>query len=366
MSRNSAQRGEPITLTATFLDAGGDFADPSNITVAVYPPGFDPRSLGVTIADAWVYGVTLSSSGSGPYVDTNQDIDKIDVGRYQYIFTPPADATLGAAFDRWQGTIDLIDLDETFSFTVVGGGSIGASQLYDNNAIYITLDSTIADTDGNTLGSDYEFYFTTTYDPMFSHVRRIRLDLGALIVDVPDDVINFAIFEASLEANALTFGVLTTQRASVIRFFQFARRQYVTCVAELILLNALQGSITGDEGGRSKRLADLQVSYGGGGEFDDLLDKAMACRVKWEATLTSYGEIGPGTSQKPSMVIKGKLDPDRPEFGREWEPVSTHAGIGSEYPAANVKNKNSILYRRWRASFLANRWGSRFRTRGYD
>jgi hypothetical protein len=192
------------------------------------------------------------------------------------------------------------------------------------------------------------------------------LDLGALITDVPDDTINLAIFEASLEANALTFGTLTAQRASVIRFFQFARRQYVTCVAELILLNALQGSITGDEGGRSKRLADLQVSYGGGGEFDDLLDRAIACRIKWEATLTSYGEIGPGTSQKPSMVIKGKLDPDRPEFGREWEPTSTHAGIGSEYPASNVKSKNSILYRRWRANYSPNRWGSRFRTRGID
>lgn len=359
MSRNAAQRGEPITLTATFLDAGGDFADPSGINVAVYPPGFDPRRVGVTTADAWVYNVTLSSSGSGPYVDINQDIDKIDVGRYQFIFTPPADATLGAAFDQWQGTIDLIALDETFSFTVVGGGSIGASQLYDNNAVYITLDGTIADTDGNTLSGDYEFYFTTTYDPMYSSVRRIRLDLGALIVDVPDDVINFAIFEASLEANALTFGPFATRTSNVLRYFRFARRQYVTCVAELILLNAISAETSVE--GKSKRLADLQVSYGGGGQFDDLLQKAVACRMKWEAALTSTGEIGPGTSQKPSMVIKGRLDPDRPDFGRDWEPTSTHSGIGSEYPAANAKSKNSVLNRRWKNDFWGNRWGSRFR-----
>jgi hypothetical protein len=364
MSRNAAQRGEPITLTATFLDAGGDYADPSGITVAVYPPGFDPRSVGVTLADAWVHGVTLSSSGAGPYVDINQDIDKIDVGRYQYIFTPPADATLGAAFDRWQGTIDLVALDETFSFTVVGGGSIGASQLYDNNAVYITLDSTIADTDGNTLGSDYEAYFTTTYDPLYSSVRRIRLDLGALIVDIPDDVINFAIFEASLEANALTFGPFSTRTSNVLRFFRFARRQYVTCVAELILLNAISAETSVE--GKSKRLADLQVSYGGGGQFDDLLKKAIGCRMKWESALTSTGEIGPGTSQKPSMVIKGRLDPDRPDFGRDWEPTSTHSGIGSEYPAANAKSKQAVTNRRWKNDFWASRWGSRFRVRSTD
>jgi hypothetical protein len=60
MSRNAAQRGEPVVLTATFLDAGGDLADPSGITVSVYPPGSDPRSEGVTQSSAWVYDVTVA------------------------------------------------------------------------------------------------------------------------------------------------------------------------------------------------------------------------------------------------------------------------------------------------------------------
>ncbi|MHA2068511.1 MAG: hypothetical protein ACXABY_29465 [Candidatus Thorarchaeota archaeon] len=362
MSRNAAQRGQPIALTATFLDAGGEVEDPSNITVAVYPPGFDPRNIGVTLDDAWVHGVTLSDPGAGPYVNINQTITKLSEGKYQYIFTPPADATLGAAFDRWQGTVDLVALDETFSFTIVGGGSIGTTQLYDNNAVFITLSHTIADTDGNTLGTDYEMYFTTTYDPHYTSVRRVRLDLGALVADIPDDTINLAIFEASLEAQALSFGLQTFKTNSVATFFNFARRQYVTCVAEMILLGAISGSSSVEGGGKSKRLADLQVNFGGGGQFKSLLDRAIGCKLKWEATLTSAGEIGPGTSQKPSMVIKGRYDPDRPEFGREWEPVSTHSGIGSEYPAANVKSRNSVLYRRWRGNFMANRWGSRFVT----
>jgi hypothetical protein len=254
-------------------------------------------------------------------------------------------------------------LDETFSFTVVGGGAIGTTQLLENNIVFITLDKTIADTDGNTLGTNNEFYFTTTYTPLYSSIRRIRLDLGALLADVPDDTVNFALFEASLEAAALSFNALTFSSSSMRRFFEFARRQFVTCAAEIILLDAIGGGATG--GGKSKRLADLQISYAGEGQFDDLLKKAVSCRIKWEATLTSAGEIGPGTSQRPSMVIKGRMDPDRPEFGREWEPVSTYAGIGSEYPASNIKSKNSLYYRRWRNNFLANRWGSRF-GREYD
>ncbi len=229
-----------------------------------------------------------------------------------------------------------------------------------NNAVFVTLHYSIADTDGNTLGTDYEMYFTTTYTPYWASVRRIRLDLGALIVDVPDDTINLAIFEASLEAQALSFGFRSSTVSSVATFFAFARRQYVTCTAEAILLGAISGSSSAEGGGKSKRLADLQVNFGSGGQFKNLLERALGCRVKWEATLTSAAETGPGTSQKPSMVIKGRYDPDRPEFGREWEPVSTHSGIGSEYPAANIKSKNSVYYRRWRANFLGNRWGSRF------
>jgi len=357
MSRNSAQRGMPITLTATFLDAGGDYADATDLSMAVYPPGKDPRSLGVTEDDAWVYGVTLLSPGGGPQANPLETITKISTGKYEYIFYVPDDSELGAGFDKWEGTVDTVDLDETFSFTVVGGGSIGTNQLYINNAVFIKLDKTIADTDGNLLGSDNEFYFTTTYDPLYSSVRRVRLDLGALLSDIPDDVINLAIFEASLEANALAFGSLYVQAAEVVRFFEFARRQYVTCVAELTLLNAISGGLALG-GSKSKRLADLQISYSNDGQFKDLLSRAIACKDKWQSSLTSAGEIGPGTSLRPSMVIKGRLDPDRPEIGRQWEPTSTY-GIGSEYPAANMRHKD-YYSRRWKRTFVPGRWSSRF------
>lgn len=250
----------------------------------------------------------------------------------------------------------------TLTITFTGAGDVDTSQLHNNNMAFIELDETISSTtEGDTLGDNFTWYFTTTYTPLYSAIRRIRLDLGALIADVPDDTINLAIFEASLEAQALTFGTPASRTASMTRFFTFARRQYVTCVTELIILNAISGGsgATGN-GGKSKRLADLSISYTDNKNVDDLLSRAIACRLKWEATLTSAGEISPGTSQRPSMVIKGIMDVDRPEIGRDWQPTSTYAGLEEEYPAANTKTRHSVLSRRWKRSFAINRWGSRF------
>ena len=245
------------------------------------------------------------------------------------------------------------------TITFTGAGDVDTSQVHNNNMVFIQLDKTISSTtEDDTLDDDFIWYFTTTYTPMYSAVRRVRLDLGALVVTVPDDTINLAIFEASLEAQALTFGTPEARTASMTRFFAFARRQYTTCLAEIILLNAISGgSII--EGGKSKRLADLQISYDGG-QLNNLLDMAISCTAKWRATLTSAGEISPGTSQRPSMVIKGIMDVDRPEIGRDWQPTSTYTGLEEEYPAANVKTRPSVLSRRWKRSFAINRWGSRF------
>lgn len=362
VSRDPVLRGSAIPLTITFFDATGVPTDPSALKVSVYPPTYDPRE-GAEDADAWVLDATTTSGGTGDYADPATLITKIDTGRYQFSFTVPTAADAGTAYDRWEATLNNASIDETFTFTVASGGVVGESQLYNNNAVYIKLHSTIASTDGETLGDDYETYFTTTYDPLYVSARRLRLELGNLIVNVPDDLINWAIFEAGLEAIAFTFGTVTTDTTSAYRFFEFARRQYVTCVAMLILLTAMNNGEFGG-GSKSKRLADLNISFSGG-QVDDIFRRAMSCRVKWQATLTSAGEVGPGTSSRPSMVVKGANDPDRPEFGRQWEPTSTYTSLGSEYPAANTDVKQSIYHRRYRKTY-SDRWESRFTRTDYD
>ena len=354
--RSSALRGTEITLTAYFLDAGDNYADPnplSSLKLDIYPPGKDPRT-GAEQSEASVYNVSLTNPGEGPYADPLKTIEKIDTGKYRYTFLIPADSDFGAALDNWRGVVDSQNLNEVFTFTVVGGGSVGTTQLYENNAVIIELKSTIAATDGTTLGQDYRWHFTTTYNPIYSSVRRVRLDLGPLIKDIPDDTINLAIFEASLEANALIFGVLNP---SNWKYFHFARRQYVTCLAEVILLGSLMGS--GGGGAKSKRLADLDVDYDG--NLDDLMSKALACLAKYEPVLTSAGELAAGTSQRPSMVIKGISDPDRPNVGRGWEPTSSYLGADVQMPAANIKSRYSWK-RRWKRDFhWPGRWNPLWR-----
>lgn len=356
MSRSAQLRGQVIELTASFYDAADEYADPSNLKVSIYPPGKNPESGSVTITDAWVYDITLTDPGLGPEASA-EVVERLSEGNYRYKFTVPADANLGAAYDKWEGTVDLQDLDETFAFVIVGGGSVGITQIYENNVVFIQLDKTVAASDGSTLATSYKTYFTTSYLPLYSAVRRVRLDLGSLIDNIPDDTINLAIFEASLEANALSFGTITQN----VSFFQFARKQYVTCLAEVTLLTGMGGGKGG--GGKSKRLADLAVTYQG--NIDDLLKKALACMARWESVLTSSGALSPFVSQRPEYAIKGNYDPDRPNPGRLWEPTSSYLGADVSMPAANIKSKYSTNRRykrdfswpnRWRGSSGTKRW----------
>src|SRR5678815_2490442 len=95
--------------------------------------------------------------------------------------------------------------------------------------VVITLSEDIADVDGVTLGSEQIFYFTTIYTPLYSSVRKVRLEIGAYITNVVDDTINLAIFEASLEADQISFN-----QGNETEFFRFARKEWVTCKACLL------------------------------------------------------------------------------------------------------------------------------------
>jgi len=362
MSRSLALPSQDITLTIMFFDSSGAPKDPdvlNNVLLDIYPPGFDPREPATLQTDAWVYDISLIGIGLGPEAVAGKFLTHPSTGHFEYIFTVPAAAPLGDAYDYWRGVVDGQNLTATLSFNVGQGGEITSTEppLYQNNAVYFRILSTVADNDdGTLLGADYTWYFSTTYNPLYEGIRRIRLDMGSLVTNIPDDTINLAIFEASIEADAFSFGSITLSP-----YFLFARRQYVACTAEMILLHALLGASSDGGGGKSKTLADLKISTTGGSASEGgLLGRVLACRLKWEAILTSSGEIGPGTSQKPSMVVKGTLDPDRPLIGRGWEPTSSWNGQDSALPAANT-DVRWIGKRRPSKSYVhRSRWNSRF------
>lgn len=354
-------RGNSLSISAIFTGATGERVDPSPVSslkLSVYPVGLDPR-LGAETSDAWVYDVTTTSGGSGPLADADVMLVHEGTGHYSYDIVIPEDADLGIGYDKWEATVDLSDIDETFMFIVASPATIilDETPLCDNNIVTITLDSTIQAEDGTTLGTDYEWYFTTTYTPLYTSLRRLRLDLGTLIANIPDDTINLAIFEASLMADSLTFGQLSLS-ASQMSFFEFARRQYVTCAAEATLLDVIMNA---NVTGKTKQLAQLQVSYSGSSSKDPLLWKRIQdCLVKWEASLTSSGEIAPGTSLRPDVAIKGYYDVDRPAFGRDWSSTSS-SRLDQQIPASNTRTRG-LYNKRWKRGFSSTRWNSRFRT----
>lgn len=365
MSRNATLRGQDVVLSVYFLDSTNAYADPgldengvSTLSLSLYPPGKDPRGIGVSVADAWVHDITLESPGEGPYVNPARRIIRQSKGMYSYLFNVPSDSDLGSGFDRWQGVVDLEQLDETLYFVILGGGSVGTTHFYENNMIIVKLGGEVGAEDGTTLGSDYLWYFTTRYNPLYTSARRIQLDLGSIAGDLAEDTINQAIFEASLEAEA--YHIVTTVNSSKeVSMYNFARRQYVVCRTELILLEALMNKGVAVSDQVSKKLADLSVTRGGGSSaMDGILGKLDKCMEKWTTVLQSGGVLGPGTSQKPSVAIKGTFDPDRPMIGRDWSTTNT-TDLNGATPGANAKFRISGT-RRWKNSFRGSRWDSNF------
>jgi len=334
--RNGALLGTEITLTVKFLDPSGNLADPDDFpSVDIFPPGKDPSQGSTTDADALILDASDApdlGNPPGTYYVTRQS-----VGCYSYKFPIPAGGDVGIYFDRWTGTLTGQPLEETFMFVVVGGGSIATGQLQNNNRVTVYIDGDLLDADGNKLGNDFEYYFTTTYDPLYSSVRRMRLELGPLANHVPDDTINLALFEASLFADAITFA------NNVVNddYFKFARREYVTCLAASKLLGNQSTQ------GKQKRLADLDVRLSG--DPNDKIKDMMRCIAQYEPVIKSHGEIAAGTGLKPQVAVKGATDPDRPIVGRLW------AKEVDGMPAANTKVKPSGKSRPKRA--YLNRWG---------
>lgn len=214
------------------------------------------------------------------------------------------------------------------------------AQLYENNIVIVELDKTIADTSGTTLGTDYTSYFSTPYAPLYSSLRRIRLDLGGLIADIRDETIMLAILEASLKADAFIFVTAITN----ITFRNMARKEYVTCLAELMLVRGLANSSSLSDR-MSKTLGDLTVSRSGMAKsIADREQQLQDCVNYWKIAVETNGSVSPDTSLRPGHSVKGALASDRITVSRQWEPMSGT----SHRPGANTTVHGANSRRRLR------------------
>jgi len=302
---------------------------------------------------------TSSSSSTTFEVDSTDPADEdshqtIPAGEFtiQAIFSDDIDSTTVSSgvsvivtVEPVNGDPSVFEATTAISRPTVSGNTlnivVASGEMVDNALVTITLDSAIASTGGETLSSDYEFWFTTTYSPYYCTLRKLRLDVGAFIGAVPDDTINLAIFEASLEADAFTWATEINTN-----YFNFVRGRYTCCkAAEILLLNATGGATNL----KSKRLGDLAVEYDPKGA-NDALNRALACLEKFEMAVQAGGYA----VQTPAMVVKGELDPDRPPTGRGWS--SGRASL----PAANTRYKEAGSRRYTNTYFLSRRGKTRY------
>lgn len=305
MYREPIRLNESGKLRIQFIDANQEPIQADNVYVDIFNPGLDPN------------------------VDTPSQSNLIPTylgnGIFELAFTPSS--TGGIYIDKWYGEILGTPTIGLLNFQVISSGSItnySSAGLIENSLVTIFLSKEIASLTGINLSEDIEIVFTTLYNPLYSSVRKVRLEAGGLLVTVPDDTINLAILEASLEADILSFRVHAINTA----MFEHARRQYVTCLAAYMLISnvLVSGGIK-----KSKKLSDFEVEYDHS-MIPAMLDKLNNCLAKWTAQVQTGG--GARATQSSRMVVKGELDPDRPAVGRLWRPV----GAG-QLPIGNGKNR---------------------------
>lgn len=215
------------------------------------------------------------------------------------------------------GNLEDTEPEEISIDTSVSGDTLEiqmqGSDFFEANRVYvITLPETLADVDGNELETDYQFYFSSTYTGMYTSLRRLRLEYGSLLTNIPDDTINLAIYVASRTVDSLLtpLGIVNTS------FWNLAKKEFTTCyAARLLLSGAASGGSFSVVSGGSKALDDLRINKGNTSNSEigikDTLLRLDECVALWLLSIQSGGDLGPNNPLRPKMTVKGDLDPDR-------------------------------------------------------
>lgn len=312
MSRE-IEAGSSIDLYCEFytLDPSGNkvLKDPDSLpTVSIYSALSDPRESSTDLVnDAEAYQANST---------------KITTGIYRYTYSVPNNQISNWWFDVWSASIDSTTGSSVMQFYVIGDDE-GTTPLTNNLIVLVTLDSTIADTDGNELGENYEMWFTTVFEPMYTDPTLMKLYAGTWIKSIPDETLMLMGYEASKLADDITPAGITINT----HFYNNARQRFTTLEAILRLL-----AIPANQGGTTKQLGDFLVKREGA-SFVDMLNRLNKEREEWYRVVNAGGNIGPGESFGPMTVVKGEYDPDRLNMGRKW----TEANY-NDLPGANDRD----------------------------
>lgn len=295
---------ETSTLLTTISSEESSEATPSTTEDELEVVSTIPAIRATSLAENKMTDIVIEFSND--IVNNPTNINQIEIIR------EAVDGNIGVSEPAYM-TYTYVLSGDTLTLTMTG-------DFYETNRVYtVIVPDFLEDVDGNTLGEDYEFYFTSTYTSMYTTLRRIRLEYGRLLANVADDAINLAIYIASRVIDSLVPATFSTSNS---QFWVLAKQEFATCYAVRLLLLGLNSSLSGDSvsGSGSKRLDDLAIDKGSlsASAFtaEDLLARLDDCIAVWLVSIQSGGLIGPNNPLMPQMTVKGETDPDRPVFGR--------------------------------------------------
>lgn len=201
----------------------------------------------------------------------------------------------------------------------------------ENNTRYeVRVSKYLPNTDGTELGKDYTYYFTGHYSPRYADIPEVRRLFLSAEHNIPDDMINYYLFFASLEANARYYGNLQgvnyqllgdALKEPVVRdttdLNSFSVGRWVAAKAVYDLLKAILIEMT-RQVDSSRKLGDYEYSLGPG--FIKAMDMALKLAAedleKWDSLLTPNDLIR-GTSKS------ARWDPRERDF--DWSIMNLEA-----------------------------------------
>ena len=330
--RDCVKLGADVKLKILFKDDCGDPVDPEVIKLTIKKP----NAVLIDVHE----------------IDPNPIVNA-DVGFYYYNYTP--DAT-GEYTETWTVSIGGEEVTYQSKFIVEAGGIAVAPEcgLEFNSLVVLELDQSIADVDGNTLGRDAIYSFSTEYNPFYASVEMLRMEVGPWVTSVPDDTIALAIHWSSLEADNIT-GVIPTGNR-----YEFARSRFVMYDAAIRMLTMPISNAS--TGGKRKQLGDLLIDGGGSSSVDfslpQLLRDLKKDRDEWWRVVNAGGCIVPGQGLGPTTAVQGGSRNDSNLRSREWhDPWKEYylqPTVNSRYRRPGEK-KQKLGYTRWNEYYFTRK-----------
>jgi hypothetical protein len=321
-------QGNDVVLNFKNVNKKGHLVVPTTLQLILFKFGVDKSdSIGETIdpdlIESTIDIADMTTTSIGTYSYSFPTDENTQVGIYTYCWI----ATGTGYSTRAYGTYTIEenpDLESTVAATF--------NFVLDLNSLYQIELTNIEALDGSIL-TTYSSFFTSRYKPMYTTYYFIASRYSALVEDMNPDIVNYLIWEASVEADSLVSdGVICN-----CEYLLLAKKNYVESVVGAAIM---RNYLIAPNGLLSKSLGDLKVVYRNNSDHLQSAIKGMEDEAdEWERVLNARACIGYKQSLPSSWSVLGSARADRAPIGRQIkEPIGADA-------MSNTKARHSFSFR---------------------